>query len=189
MVYHFYLDIVNYCAVEEFEFIFLKNLKPIILKGGEKFGELPTPIKSIIHHSFSNFKICNKWASISENNNRLAYVTDKNDLLSFTIKDLRKNSVKPQQEAFNVADFIFDQDLLAILYVDGKSRFGDVLGTGEWINLESIWTTILKLDKCWLLIGWDLTKEGNHYITIDFDGQLKEKGYLKAQSQNTRNIL
>lgn len=160
-----------------------------MMKGGEHFGELGLPIKSTLHKIYSDLHIYNKWAALSASSSRLAYLNEKNELVSFSLKDLRNKVIKARKEAINVADFAFDKESLAILHQDGVGRFEEIMATGGWTSYSCMWTTILKLENCWLFIGWDLNKNGNHIITVDFDGQLKEQGYINAKTYDTsKNI-
>ena len=138
-----------------------------------------------MHSEFPDIKICNKWLGVSSNQNTISYLNEMKMLVSYSVKDIRNKIVNPQIEFKTVADFVFDKDSLAVLQTDGKGRFDSVLATGEWVNNTFLWSTIIKLEKCWVFMAWEKERMGNHFISINFDGQFIDRGFLQANCAAT----
>lgn len=175
--------------MEGLDFVFVHEKLPLIFKEGQLIAELAEPLKPKFDAEGSSFKVYNKWVGVSTDQSSIAYLTADNTLLKFLIKDLRNNELKGERFAIKVADFVFDDDQISTLHVDGKGRLNENLTGKEWAKPSIRWTSLLKLDQCWLFVGWDCLAQGNHYVTVSQEGVLKETGFMQSSPETSRQAL
>lgn len=191
--------ILDYLQVDQLEIVFPLGQKPIVnmikLKetGNSQASflcELSDPIRSAINLGKDEKKlIYGKYSRITENSSMLLYINEKNQLLQYNLADIRKKEPgHPRIVAEGVEDFVLDNGYPCYLNKKGEVCLRGSMASGDWTELGALWTCLLKLPDCWMIIGWLKADFKHIYVKLDQNGSIQSVYKISVHSRDPKSL-